>query len=91
MLPADPLQIGKSTANRSILTSIAQMKTGILDSKPSAEMALHRSEICQTLKTSILIVEDEESVRTFLAQVLSHLGHRVWSASDGLDGTDRDA
>jgi CheY-like chemotaxis protein len=36
------------------------------------------------LKTSILIVEDEESVRTSLAMVLSVLGHRVRSASDGL-------
>ena len=36
------------------------------------------------LKNSILIVEDEESVRTSLAMVLSALGHRVRSASDGL-------
>lgn len=36
------------------------------------------------LKYSILIVEDEESVRTSLAMVLSVLGHRVRSASDGL-------
>lgn len=36
------------------------------------------------LKTSILIVEDEEFVPTSLAQVLSSLGHRVRSASDGL-------
>jgi CheY-like chemotaxis protein len=36
------------------------------------------------LKTSILIAEDEESVRTSLAQVLSVLGHRVRSAPDGL-------
>jgi CheY-like chemotaxis protein len=36
------------------------------------------------VKTSILIVEDEESVRTSLAEVLSVLGHRVRSASDGL-------
>lgn len=36
------------------------------------------------LKISILIVEDEESVRTSLAMVLSALGHRVRSASDGL-------
>ena len=36
------------------------------------------------LKNSILIVEDEESVRTSLAMVLSGLGLRVRSASDGL-------
>ena len=36
------------------------------------------------LKSSILIVEDEESVRTSLAMVLSGLGLRVRSASDGL-------
>jgi PleD family two-component response regulator len=36
------------------------------------------------LKNSILIVEDEESVRTSLAMVLSRLGLRVRSASDGL-------
>lgn len=34
--------------------------------------------------TSILIVEDEESVRTSLAMVLSGLGLRVRSASEGL-------
>jgi CheY-like chemotaxis protein len=36
------------------------------------------------LKNSILIVEDEESVRISLAMVLSGLGLRVRSASDGL-------
>ncbi|MFY9854074.1 MAG: response regulator [Terracidiphilus sp.] len=36
------------------------------------------------LKASILIVEDEESVRTSLAEVLRVLGHRVRCASDGL-------
>lgn len=36
------------------------------------------------LKYSILIVDDEESVRTSLAMVLSVLGHLVQSASDGL-------
>ncbi len=36
------------------------------------------------LKSSILIVEDEESVRNSLAMVLSSLGHHVRSASDGL-------
>ena len=36
------------------------------------------------LKSSILIVEDEESVRTSFAMVLSELGLRVRSASDGL-------
>ena len=36
------------------------------------------------LKKSILIVEDEESVRTSYAMVLSELGLRVRSASDGL-------
>ena len=36
------------------------------------------------LKASILIVEDEESVRTSLAEILRVLGHRVRCASDGL-------
>ena len=36
------------------------------------------------LKASILIEEDEESVRTSLAEVLRVLGHRVRCASDGL-------
>lgn len=36
------------------------------------------------LKTSILIAEDEESVRTSLAMVLSVLGHPVRFAADGL-------
>ena len=36
------------------------------------------------LKKSILIAEDEESVRTSFAMVLSELGLRVRSASDGL-------
>ena len=35
-------------------------------------------------KTSILIVEDEESVRTSLAQVFEALGYRTRSAADGL-------
>jgi len=35
-------------------------------------------------KASILIVEDEESVRTSLAQVLTYLGFRTRSAADGL-------
>jgi CheY-like chemotaxis protein len=36
------------------------------------------------LKNSILVVEDEDYVRTSLAMVLSSLGLRVRSASDGL-------
>jgi CheY-like chemotaxis protein len=35
------------------------------------------------LEASILIVEDEESVRTSLAEILRGLGHRVCCASDG--------
>ena len=37
------------------------------------------------LKTSILIVGDEESVRSSLAKVLSVHGHSVPSASDGTE------
>ena len=33
---------------------------------------------------SILIVEDEESVRTSLAEVFTHLGYHTRSAMDGL-------
>ena len=36
------------------------------------------------IKASILIVEDDESVRPFLAQVFTHLGYRTRSATDGL-------
>jgi CheY-like chemotaxis protein len=36
------------------------------------------------LKASILIVEDEESVRTSLAEILKELGHRVRCAADGI-------
>jgi CheY-like chemotaxis protein len=36
------------------------------------------------LKASILVVEDEESVRTSLAEIFRALGHRVRCASDGL-------
>jgi CheY-like chemotaxis protein len=36
------------------------------------------------LKASILIVEDEESVRTSLAEIFRVLGHRVRCAPDGL-------
>jgi CheY-like chemotaxis protein len=36
------------------------------------------------LKASILIVEDEESVRASLAEILKVLGHRVRCAGDGL-------
>jgi len=36
------------------------------------------------IKASILIVEDEESVRTSLAEVFTYLGYRVRSATDGL-------
>lgn len=35
-------------------------------------------------KASILIVEDEESVRTSLAEILKIVGHRVRCTSDGL-------
>src|ERR1700676_2507338 len=35
-------------------------------------------------KDSILIVEDEESVRTSLAEVFSYLGYHTRSAGDGL-------
>ena len=36
------------------------------------------------VKASILIVEDEESVRTSPAEVFTPLGYRTWSATDGL-------
>ena len=36
------------------------------------------------LKASILIVEDEEPIRTSLAEILKVLGHRVRCAADGL-------
>jgi CheY-like chemotaxis protein len=36
------------------------------------------------VKASILIVEDEESVRTSLAEVFAYLGYRTRSATDGL-------
>jgi CheY-like chemotaxis protein len=36
------------------------------------------------VKASILIVEDDESVRPFLAQVFTHLGYSTRSATDGL-------
>ena len=38
----------------------------------------------QDIKASILIVEDEESVRTSLAEVFAYLGYRTRSAADGL-------
>ncbi|MGA2653047.1 MAG: response regulator [Terracidiphilus sp.] len=38
----------------------------------------------QDLKASILIVEDEETVRSSLAEILKVLGHRVRCAADGL-------
>ena len=37
------------------------------------------------LKPSIMIVEDEDSVRTTLGEIFKVLGHRVRSASDGLE------
>ncbi len=36
------------------------------------------------IKTSILVVEDDESVRNSVVQVLSFMGHRVRSAADGV-------
>jgi CheY-like chemotaxis protein len=36
------------------------------------------------VKASILIVEDEESVRNSLAEVFTYLGYRTRSAADGL-------
>src|SRR5580704_11906960 len=36
------------------------------------------------IKASILIVEDEESVRTSLVEVFTYLGYRARSATDGL-------
>ena len=36
------------------------------------------------INVSILIVEDEESVRTSLAEVFTHLGYRTRAAADGL-------
>jgi CheY-like chemotaxis protein len=38
------------------------------------------------LKASVLIVEDEEFLRTSLVQIFTVLGHRVRCASDGLAG-----
>jgi len=36
------------------------------------------------LKISILIVDDQEPVRTSLAQVFTELGHRAQTAANGL-------
>ena len=36
------------------------------------------------IKASILIVEDDESVRTSFAEVFNYLGYRTRSAADGL-------
>lgn len=36
------------------------------------------------VNASILIVEDEESVRRSFAEVFNYLGYRTWSAADGL-------
>ena len=79
--PRTRLQLGQIPAKRSILTSIAN--EALAYSRYTFSMALIGARM-PDLKNSILIVEDEESVRTSLAMVLSVLGHRVRSASDGL-------
>jgi len=35
----------------------------------------------------ILIIDDEESIRSLLSRSLSHAGHEVVEASDGVEGT----
>jgi len=37
---------------------------------------------------SILVAEDEESVRAFVARALEHAGHAVTTAADGLQAVD---
>jgi CheY-like chemotaxis protein len=66
---------------RSLLTSIANERLAY--SLYISRMA-PIGGILPDLKKSILVVEDDESVRTSLGMVLSGLGHRVRSASDGL-------
>jgi CheY-like chemotaxis protein len=46
-------------------------------------------EIPAAATASILVLEDEEHIRTMLVEALSGAGHRVESASDGLTGLAR--
>ena len=59
-----------------------KLPDGILTLTPEAFFSLELD--MADIKASILIVEDDESVRPFLAQVFTHLGYRTRSATDGL-------
>jgi CheY-like chemotaxis protein len=41
------------------------------------------------LRASVLVIEDEEHLRTMLVQILTSVGHSVEAASDGLSGSAR--
>src|SRR5664279_692008 len=58
-----------------------ELSTGILVNINCAD----RSGKMPDLKPSMLIVEDEDSVRSTLAEIFRVLGHRVRSASNGLE------
>jgi len=62
------------------LTSLANEGNGKLAQTPVLSMERDLKDI----KVSILIVDDEESLRTSLAQVFTVLGYRARSAGDGL-------
>ena len=42
-------------------------------------------EVPQSLSQNILVVDDEQSIRDILSEALSHMGHRVETAVDGLE------
>jgi len=55
---------------------------GVADRGPSADS---REEAEQSQGETVLVIDDEPSVRTLVAEVLSDLGYRVLEAGDGIE------
>jgi DNA-binding response OmpR family regulator len=60
-----------------------------VDSEDAAAGESFLKPVAGSETVSILVLEDEEHIRTMLVDALSTVGHRVESASDGLQGLAR--
>jgi signal transduction histidine kinase len=58
----------------------------VMESKPLVPDAARGQESDRTAPASILVLEDEEQIRSMLVDALSEAGYRVESAPDGLTG-----
>jgi CheY-like chemotaxis protein len=57
-----------------------------MEPKPLVPEAAREQESDRTAPASILVLEDEEQIRSMLVDALSEAGYRVESATDGLTG-----